>query len=426
MLSRNTVDRISAQQSQRPRILFLSPIEPRQNGTGIQKRAWSHLEALSHWAEVHLLIATVSANTYQSIAPAPLQALCHKFDALLLQNTRPSERPRHIIGRIAERVAALFTEPFSMSPESQKYLRDANGRADYDVCFCFRIGSFQVWQQLHTSAGLKANKLYVDFDDIESLAAWREMPFLRPTIGRVRSILAWLKLIGFWRLECKIQKQADAISVCSDVDKKRLSRRAGKVAIHVVPNSYPLMERLQSPPPGNLTEILFLGNMAYPPNEDAILYFTTEILPHLRRQYDGEIRLKIVGHNPGPAVQALAENPLITVTGSVESVVPYYKQAAIIIAPIRFGGGTRIKILEALSYGRPMVSTSIGAEGLDLQSGRDILLADNSEDFALACLTLLKDDTLRTRLITNGHNQIKDRFESSRIQDNLRKTFTTL
>jgi glycosyltransferase involved in cell wall biosynthesis len=166
--------------------------------------------------------------------------------------------------------------------------------------------------------------------------------------------------------------------------------------------------------------------MSYQPNEDGILFFCAEILPLIRQRTPQRVVLEVVGRGPSARVAALGKDDTITVTGEVETVEPCYERADVVVVPLRFGGGTRIKILEALALGKPVVSTSIGAEGLDLVDGRDILIADDPEGFAAACLRLMADPILRSRIAESGRQRFIECYESRRVQDNLRKALQSL
>ena len=138
-------------------------------------------------------------------------------------------------------------------------------------------------------------------------------------------------------------------------------------------------------------DIVFLGSMDWLPNIDAVEFFTETMWSKIR-SVQPEARLVIVGRRPTPAVKALADqDPSIEVTGTVPGVRPFVSQAAAVVVPLRIGGGTRIKIYEAMSMGVPVVSTTIGAEGLDVTHGKNILLADDPETFVAATLEILGD-----------------------------------
>lgn len=156
--------------------------------------------------------------------------------------------------------------------------------------------------------------------------------------------------------------------------------------------------------------IIFLGSMDWMPNIDAVEYFVEAIFPRIK-QKTPEATFTIVGRNPPGRVRVLAaQDPSVCVTGTVDDVRPYIASAAAVVVPLRAGGGTRIKIFEAMAAGAPVVSTSIGAEGLPVLHGRHILLADEPEDFASCVARLLREPSLRGEIGGNGLELVRSRF----------------
>ena len=141
--------------------------------------------------------------------------------------------------------------------------------------------------------------------------------------------------------------------------------------------------------------VTFVGAMDWEPNVDGVEYFASEIWPAIKADVP-EARLRIVGRNPDRRVKKWASES-IEVTGRVPSVVEYLHQSAVVIVPLRIGGGTRLKIYEAMATGKAVVSTTVGAEGLDVHHGRDLMLADDAQSFAQAVIMLLRDRELRRR-----------------------------
>jgi len=227
------------------------------------------------------------------------------------------------------------------------------------------------------------------------------------------------------KIENDLLRTYQDVLVCSDLDKKLLQSRSPQAVIHVIPNSVPLQP--VSPPlkDRHMLHILFVGLMNYGPNGDGALWFCKEILPLIRKQSKARCRLSIVGYSPPNEVMALAkEFDDVIVTGGVESVAPYYDDCDLVIAPIRFGGGTRIKILEAMSYQKPVVSTTIGTEGIDIEDGRNILLADTPDAFARACVTLLESAALRQRLGREGRKRLEEKYSESVVSEKLNRILT--
>jgi glycosyltransferase involved in cell wall biosynthesis len=149
--------------------------------------------------------------------------------------------------------------------------------------------------------------------------------------------------------------------------------------------------------------ILFVGSMDYHPNEDAALQLADAVLPCIRRTCQCPVQVLVVGNRPPASVLALGTRRCITVTGSVESVTPYYRQATVAVVPLRAGGGTRIKILEAAAHRVPVVSTPVGAEGLGVADGRELLIAHTPEQMADHCVRLWHDHGLQSQIIRNAY-----------------------
>jgi glycosyltransferase involved in cell wall biosynthesis len=166
----------------------------------------------------------------------------------------------------------------------------------------------------------------------------------------------------------------------------------------------------QSPQP----LVVFTGTMDFEPNVDGVEYFCREIWPQVLQAVPNA-RFRIVGKKPVPAVRRLA-SPQIEVTGTVDSIVEHLRQAWAVVVPLRIGGGTRLKIYEAMAAGRAVVSTSIGAEGLDVRNGKDIILADDRDEFARAVVTLLREPELRRRY-EHAAAELVRRFDWSSVAE---------
>ncbi|MCI0338132.1 MAG: glycosyltransferase [Acidobacteria bacterium] len=154
--------------------------------------------------------------------------------------------------------------------------------------------------------------------------------------------------------------------------------------------------------------LIFTGSMDWLPNVDGIRYFTEQILP-LIRQKDPDVRLTVVGRSPFPGLVELSRRePGITVTGRVDDVRPYMERASAYVVPLRIGGGTRLKIFEAMAMELPVISTTVGAEGLPVRDGEELLIADTPEEFTGAVVRVLTNDSLSRRLGASGAAMVRN------------------
>jgi len=163
--------------------------------------------------------------------------------------------------------------------------------------------------------------------------------------------------------------------------------------------------------------LLFTGSMNYPPNVEGICWFVAEVWPAIRAQRS-DARLRIVGREPTEAVRRLADVPGVEVTGAVPDVAPHFRDAHVVVVPLRSGGGTRLKILEAASAGRAIVSTRRGAEGLAVTDDRELVLVDQAAPFAARVLELLDDPARRARLGA-GARTLAERHDWRALGDEL-------
>ena len=186
------------------------------------------------------------------------------------------------------------------------------------------------------------------------------------------------------------------IIAVSEHDRQQMLRMNPACEITVVPTGVDTQKFNVAPAsPAKPLRVVFTGSMDWEPNVDAVEYFCSQIWPRIRAEFPDAI-FQIVGRNPFAKVLRLA-SASIQVTGTVPSVAGYLEKASVVVVPLRIGGGTRLKIFEAMAMGKALVSTSIGAEGLDVENGRDLLLADDASSFADAVILLLRDAAMRRK-----------------------------
>ena len=214
-----------------------------------------------------------------------------------------------------------------------------------------------------------------------------------------------------YRYERRVSRESGRIVAVSHTDAAEMRRLFDVTRVTEIPTGVNIEYFLPpAPPPAPTADLVFVGSMDWLPNVDGVLYFVREILPFIRRQRPGAT-LAIVGRTPPPQIARLAaEDPAIQVTGTVPDIRPYLWGSAVSIVPLRIGGGTRLKIYEAMAAGIPVVSTTIGAEGLSVNPPRDIRLADTPQHFAAHCLELLNSPETRTCLSRAAREMVSSHF----------------
>jgi polysaccharide biosynthesis protein PslH len=234
----------------------------------------------------------------------------------------------------------------------------------------------------------------LDLHNIES--AWHETLATAETGARALALRRFATASA--SLERKWLQKFDRILVTSPSDLQRVRRLVTNSNITVYPNALPYIE---PPPRDEKNEIVFSGNLEYAPNISAVRFFRERVWPVLRSRWP-DLRWKIVGRNPEAIRGIVGGDARIEVTGFVEDAIAVLAQSRIAIVPLLAGSGTRVKILEAWAAGTPVVSTSLGAEGLDCRDGEHLILADTARDFAAAVSHLLETPENRARIGNAG------------------------
>jgi len=233
-------------------------------------------------------------------------------------------------------------------------------------------------------------------------------------IWKTISWLEWRKMEG---AERRYLRLADLVLTVSGTDRDAFASFLDPEKLTVIPTGVDL-DYFQ-PKPGQEAEnsLVFTGSMDWLPNEDAIFYFAEAILPLIKRRFP-DVSLQVVGRNPSRKLQALAgSEKSIELTGWVNDIRPFLVRGAVCIVPLRIGGGTRLKIFEAMAMGKGVVSTSVGAEGLAVQSGENILLADTPNDFAESVISLLTNPKRRQQLGTAARTMVQENYSWTRVAE---------
>jgi glycosyltransferase involved in cell wall biosynthesis len=233
----------------------------------------------------------------------------------------------------------------------------------------------------------------------------------------VRKAHAFVEYHKFRREEQAAWARAGSCVFTSERERQMASSHAAGASLATVPNGVDLeyMQPACESPAGS--ELVFVGRIGYRPNTDAVVYFASAILPLIWRDHP-QVTLTVVGADVPAEVQALA-GPRIAITGPVPDVRPYMRRAAAVVVPLRFGGGTRLKVLEAMGMAKPIVSTTLGCEGLDVQHGRHVLLADDAQAFAHAVDRVLTQPTAAAAVGLQGRRLAERQYSWSKLAADL-------
>ena len=270
-----------------------------------------------------------------------------------------------------------------------------------------------VWvERLHLLRSLPdfKSRVILDLNDIEHRKLARKLRRVRIRRGSVLDLAEFLKSRA---LERRLYPRFPEVVVCSEADRAALGAHP---CAWVVPNGIDLprgQDRHVTPPPA--PTFAFVGAMFYEPNIDAVHFFARRIFPLILQRLPNA-RFVIIGRDPTADVRALHDGSRITVTGTVPATTPYLRATTVAVVPLRYGSGTRIKILEAFAHRVAVVSSTLGAEGLDVDNGRHILLADDPRAFAAACIRLATNKPARSVLIDQAHDLVVHRYQWQQIE----------
>jgi len=255
--------------------------------------------------------------------------------------------------------------------------------------------------------GEKLPSLVVDSHEIAYDLA-RQFAVAGASVGRrLYAGANWRKLR---REELGIYREADGVYLCSAEDEQRLLEQIPRARTAVIPNAADVdyyRPRPADPPPDGRT-VVYFGLLSTVPNIDAVIHFVQEIWPRIAKA-NPEARCKIIGGRPPPSLLALA-GPRVELTGFVPDLRPHLAEAAAVVVPLRLGGGTRLKIVEAMAMGKAIISTTLGAEGIEAAPGRDILIEDQPVAFAEAVNRLLAEPSLAARIGQSARRLAVDRY----------------
>ncbi len=289
-------------------------------------------------------------------------------------------------------------------------------RIAHSVNAFLKKNEFDIIQIEHTEIGEYIKKtsghpIIIDAHDLLVKPAWRQFAFATG----IRKVIAYLKYKQIESKELSIYKRVDLILTRSLCDKNMLLKYNDELKVSVFPPYVRMSEFGDAVPQLDTNNILFLGAMDRQVNVAAVCHFYGKIFPKIRHSIP-DVMFYIVGNNPPRSIKELSErDEQVIVTGFVEDVRPLYLKASVFVAPLSIGGGIIVKILDAMAAGIPVVTTSVGNEGIEAVPDRDILIADEPSQFAEKVVRLLRDEHLSRLLSENGKSFVRENFNWDKV-----------
>ncbi len=368
------------------KIAVFTPYLPYPPDNGGKIRSYHLLRALTERFDVDLF--SVHHGVEPTAAIAALREHCCQVVAF------PVEKPWRTRDRWARVLADLpRAVDYFHTPASLAHARDSLRAGGYDLVVADEI-CMTPYAELAPALPRIVIRHKVDH------LHYAEMAQARPWGGdKVLDAIEARKLRQYERAKMPLYQ---AFLACSEQDAAVIRRDALAAQALVIANGADLETLVPSGHAKTAAPILlYVGSMHYYPNIDAVTFFFEEMYEQIAHAVPA-VRVQIVGHKPPPDIQKLARPDRVEVLGSVPDVRPYYDAATVFIVPLRLGGGTRLKIVEAMAMGLPVISTTVGAEGLDIHSGEDILIADDPASFVAGVLRLLTDPDFRNHVAQGG------------------------
>lgn len=409
----------------RPRALMLAPAMPSNRGNGLAMRLGQFLEALTREFEVDLIVAPVAGAMTGARWPENLGARVVVLDtqdtldthfALLMQLSNPEERAAAFARYGLPSLAARLSTTAALR------CREIVAGRDYALIHASRSYCTPLALALGGQPGGCRPVLTLDLDEDDE----RVFSGLAAIADREGQAAAshWRRLEAeaFRRLTRASIPQFDRVWVSSPPDAARLRSVSASHHLEVMPNSIAIGRRSRRRDDGRT--MLFVGSMGYEPNENGVAWFLDAIWPRLHSV--AGLRFRVVGPDPTERLRRAGRRTGVEVVGWAPDLRRYYEEATLCLAPVLVGAGTRIKLLEAAAHGVPIVSTRLGAEGLGLQNGQHLWLADAPDRFAAAVHDALSRPSERRRRARAAQARVERRFDRAALVARLSTAFRAL
>lgn len=381
------------------KILIISDALPYPPDEGEKIRLFNIIKNLSKTHDISL-ITLIGAQHEKQFIPE-LRKYCSRVNTVLLKKRSKFD---HMPGLIRYLISGEpLDNKFVFVDEMKRKIQELTYSESFDIV---QIEHSIMAPYIKAISVINSSKKVLTLHNIVSLQYQRILKTEKNIGKKIRTFINWIQMKKW---ETKFAMNFDLCVTMSDNEKKFLQSINPKLNIAVIPNGIDVENFKPLPDNFRTNNLLYIGKMDYQPNVDAVLYFIKEIFPVIKRKTKN-IKFIIVGSNPAKEIKQLENNKDIIVTGYVNDVRPFYEQCALSVVPLRAGGGTRLKILESMAFGRPVISTSIGCEGLHVCNNENIIISDKPEEFARKTIELLQNVNFREKISKNGRNLVEHNY----------------
>ena len=393
------------------KILFLSPTVPFPLTDGGRIRVFNLLKQIGEKSDVTLLALETQPTDAEGVTE--LQQLGIQVHLVPNAPTLPRVSFGTLVNAFRKR-QPITVARYDLPVYRQKF-RELVATKNFDLVHYEMFHT----AQFHTEVDLPS---VLSQQNVDS-AIWRRL--CGETANPFYKFAYWTQQLAFQRYERVLSPKFDAVTCTSDIDAAVFQRHCSEDNIEIIPNGVDVTHYQPDFTSEAPAHLIYIGSMDWYPNEDAVAFFADEVLPGIQDKVP-DVQFSIVGGNPSARVQRLAAREGVVVTGRVPEIKPYFAEATVFVVPLRIGSGTRLKILEALAMGKAVVSTSVGAEGLDLKDGEEIFIADEPTPFADAVTRLLTDASLRRTVGENGRARVEQDYDWRSIGEKLHTLYESL
>jgi glycosyltransferase involved in cell wall biosynthesis len=399
------------------KILFVIPYLPSPPRYGAQRRLDGLMRGLAVRHEVSVLsFLTNDEHTEHSLRST--ESYCQEVSTVRNDALRSDPGKKRLMQLRSLISPRSFEYDICYDSRFQTELNRLLPRTRYDVV---QVEFSHLGIYDYPPRGRQQPLLVLDEHNIEYDIVRRTADATGSVVRRAYSAVNWRKLR---REECDAWRRFDGVVLTSDRDEALLRENSPHTTTAVVPNAVDLEYFRTNSVEREAGTLMFFGAMNYHPNIQGVSYFVTEVLPKIAKAVPN-VKLRIVGQQPPDSIRALA-GPHVEIVGFVDDPRPLLDRSAAMVVPLLIGGGTRFKIVEGMAMSMPIVSTHLGAEGLDIEHERHALLAEDSEGLASQCIRLLKDPALGQRLGTQARQFAEKRYGWPRAVSTLENFYSTL